>query len=97
MTSQPDPIKNDSKPIALMVIEDMEKRMEVGLATYGTYLQAFNGRDPLQDLYEELLDACHYVKQVIVERDAQKRFKVVNAKGEVVFDMEVEVEENKEM
>ena len=36
----------------------------------GTALQPFNGRDALRDLYEELLDACTYIRQVIEERDS---------------------------
>lgn len=51
-----------------MVIEDIEARKAVGLERYGTLLQANNGRDSLQDLYEELLDAATYVRQLIEER-----------------------------
>lgn len=65
---QPAPIPNDHGPIGLMVMADMAARMEQGKATYGTYLQPFNGRDALQDLYEELLDACVYLRQLIEER-----------------------------
>lgn len=53
-----------------MVRADLEHREAVGVARYGTCLQPFNGRDALRDLYEELLDACVYIKQVMVERDA---------------------------
>lgn len=55
------------KSIQELVIEDMEKRRELGKKNYGTELYPNNGRDALQDLYEELLDACMYIKQVIVE------------------------------
>lgn len=65
---QPDPVPNDSGSIQQLVIADMAKREKVGIARYGTSLQIFNGRDALRDLYEELLDACCYVRQAIEER-----------------------------
>lgn len=52
------------------VIADLEKRKEIGLASYGTLLYTNNGRDMLNDLYEELLDACCYIAGVIKERDS---------------------------
>lgn len=66
---QPLPVVNDRQDIQSMVIEDIQARREVGISRYGTALQPFNGRDPLQDLYEELMDALMYTKQVMVERD----------------------------
>lgn len=69
---QPDPIKNNNTPICDQVIADLKKRKEDGIKKYGVPLQANNGRDGLQDLYEELLDAAQYVKQVMVERDVKK-------------------------
>lgn len=65
---QPLPTPNDSRSIQDMVIEDIEARKAVGLERYGTLLQANNGRDSLQDLYEELLDAATYARQLIEER-----------------------------
>lgn len=65
---QPKPKKNKSKHIADLVIADLKERKKFGLAKYGTPLQANNGRDGLQDLYEELLDAVQYLKQVIEEQ-----------------------------
>lgn len=50
------------------VIKDMEQRRLVGIERYGTPLQPFNGRDALIDLYQELLDAAVYVRQLIAER-----------------------------
>lgn len=64
----PAPIQNNNRPIYEMVIEDMKERAEHGKDIYGTYLQSFNGRDGLQDLYEELLDACVYIKQILEEK-----------------------------
>ncbi len=36
-------------------------------------LQPHNGRDALRDLYEEMVDAVCYLKQLMVERDAARR------------------------
>jgi hypothetical protein len=66
---QPLPVINDEKSIQDRVIEDILARKELGIKRYGTALQPFNGRDPLQDLYDELIDATQYVKQELVERD----------------------------
>lgn len=66
---QPLPEVNDSQPIQLLVIEDIRKRMEIGKQRYGTYLQAFNGRNVLQDCYEEAMDLCIYLKQAIIEAE----------------------------
>lgn len=43
--------------------EDAKKRNEFGIAKYGTPLQPFNGRDALQDAYEEALDLVAYLQQ----------------------------------
>lgn len=66
---QPLPVINDHPDIQAAVIADIETRREVGISRYGTALQPNNGRDALQDLYEELIDAAMYAKQLIVERD----------------------------
>jgi hypothetical protein len=68
---QPDPIPNDKPASWLMVIKDMEKRNAFGVAKYNTPLQPFNGRDALQDAYEEALDLCVYLRTAIYERDNQ--------------------------
>lgn len=67
--SQQMPIPNDHPDVQSAVIADMEARRELGILRYGTALQPHNGRDALQDLYEELLDAAMYAKQAILERD----------------------------
>jgi hypothetical protein len=56
------------RSIQEMVADDMRKREMLGISRYATSLYPFNGRDGLQDLYEELLDACFYIRQVIEER-----------------------------
>lgn len=67
--SQPMPTVNSSPDIQSMVIHDIEKRRELGISRYGTALQPNNGRDALQDAYEESIDLAMYLKQAIVERD----------------------------
>lgn len=67
--SQQLPTPNDHEDIQSRVIRDIEERRQLGIRRYGTALQPHNGRDALLDLYEELLDACMYIKQCIVERD----------------------------
>jgi len=65
---QPPPIPNELRPVWEMVIEDMRDRDKVGRERYGTPLQSFNGRDPLIDAYQEVLDLAVYLRQEIDER-----------------------------
>ena len=53
------------------MISDMRLRNNLGRERYGTPLQPFNGRDALMDAYEESLDLCVYLRQVIYERDGK--------------------------
>lgn len=64
------PTKNDGPCIQDLVAADIEARKKIGIERYGTVLQPFNGRDALRDAYEESLDQTIYLKQVLVERDA---------------------------
>lgn len=66
---QPMPVPNTGPIIQDLVIGDMRDRLAVGIERYGTGLQPHNGRDGLRDLYEELLDAATYTRQLIYERD----------------------------
>lgn len=66
---QPLPQKNDLPCVQDLVIQDLEHRKAVGIRRFGTTLQPHNGRDALRDCYEELLDACNYMRQCIYERD----------------------------
>ncbi len=52
-----------------LVLEDMEARRQMGIAKYGTVLQAGNGRDPLTDAYQEAQDLCVYMRQEIANRE----------------------------
>lgn len=66
---QPPPIVNHHPIVQDLVRRDMDARKQLGIYRYGTPLQPFNGRDALCDLYEELLDAVMYIRQVMYERD----------------------------
>lgn len=65
---QPAPRTNDRPAVWDLVIADMQARDQVGQRRYGTRLQPYNGRDALQDAYEEALDLVVYLRQVIEER-----------------------------
>lgn len=54
-----------------LVMEDLYKRQLFGLKKYGTVLKTENGRDALVDAYQEALDLCCYLKQVLLEREAE--------------------------
>lgn len=64
---QPMPNKVDGPAMQDLVIEDIQKRKQVGIERYGATLKAFNGRDALRDAYEESLDQTFYLKQANIE------------------------------
>lgn len=66
--SQPKPIPNGYPATWSLVVKDMTERNKVGIQRYGTPLQPFNGRNSLQDAYEEVLDLCVYLKNAIEEQ-----------------------------
>lgn len=59
------------KPVVAQVMVDLMERMELGIKTYGEALRPNNGRDALQDAYEEALDLACYLKQAMIERDQE--------------------------
>jgi hypothetical protein len=79
---EPPPVKNDQPAVADMlarvmsqwgfreyalIAQDILKKKEFGVRKYGTPLQPFNGRRPLVDVYQELLDALQYEFQAWYE------------------------------
>ena len=68
LTDQPPPVPTQSRPVWELVIEDMQARDHIGRELYGIPLQCHNGRDALIDAYQEALDLCVYLRQVIEER-----------------------------
>lgn len=65
---QPDP-KEGKIDIYPLVMKDILQRVEDGEKKYGIKLQSHNGRDTLQDAYEEALDLVMYLKQRLVEEN----------------------------
>lgn len=65
----PEPINNtdQSEVVLFSVLKDLTDRAAFGREKYGTFLKTNNGRSALQDLYEELLDASMYIKQLLLE------------------------------
>lgn len=53
--------------IQQQVIQDISDREKKGIEIYGKCLNPYNGRNALNDLYEELLDASMYLKQYMNE------------------------------
>jgi len=70
-TKEPAP-QPGQQDVTALVINDLRERSAEGEKKYGTRLQTFNGRKALVDLYQvqELLDACQYIKQEMLEREA---------------------------
>lgn len=65
--AQPDP-KSDKPDVWPLVIKDMADRDKLGRTKYGIPLRSHNGRDPLVDAYQEVLDLSVYMRQEIEER-----------------------------
>lgn len=81
---EPSPVVTDEPSIHDLLIEHLSKRKLVspliphirdrkdfGLQKYGTILQASNGRDHRNDIFQELLDALIYTQQGIERGDSQ--------------------------
>lgn len=68
-TPQPPPVAGQMD-VAPVVIADIEARVAAGKRKYGTLLQTNNGRNALWDLYQELIDACMYIRQRLLEEEA---------------------------
>lgn len=63
---QPAP-KPGARRVLDLVVADLQARAEDGRLKYGTYLETWNGRNPLVDAYQEALDQCMYLRQAIEE------------------------------
>lgn len=66
---QPEPIPNEHPATWDLVIDDMRGRDRTGVERYKTRLQPHNGRNSLQDAYEEQLDHCVYLKNELIEQE----------------------------
>lgn len=65
---QPTP-KGEGTPIVDLVMQDLIDRKEFGNKKYGEPLKAFNGRNSLLDAYQESLDLCIYLRQLLEEQN----------------------------
>lgn len=63
---EPSP-KEGKTAITPLVIRDLLDRQDFGFEKYGTVLKSYNGRNALFDAYQEALDLCLYLRQLIVE------------------------------
>ena len=70
-TPQPPPTLGHQRVLDV-VLDDIQDRAEAGRKKYGCYLETHNGRDPLWDLYQELLDAVMYIRQELLEREEKR-------------------------
>jgi len=57
---------------------DINERAAMGLEKYGTLLKPFNGRNALNDLYQEILDAIVYARQAIYEKDFKRDYNAIS-------------------
>lgn len=65
------PVPNDSVPVVDQLQGYLSERKRLGVERYGVALQAHNGRDALVDAFEEAIDLCVYLGQVLIERDGK--------------------------
>jgi hypothetical protein len=66
------------------LVDDLDKREAVGIVRYGVSLQVHNGRDPIRDAYEEVLDLCQYLRQAMARGNAEMRHMYQQALGMAV-------------
>ena len=66
---QPPPKPVAGPAIQDLVLVDVAERKRVGIERYGQPVLPHNGRNALVDLYQELLDAVMYTRQLIYEQE----------------------------
>src|SRR5689334_20911330 len=71
---RPGAMPTKGRPVNLfdLVKADLDKRNALGWATYRREMLPENDVDWLQNLYEELLDSCMYVKGELLKRAKQE-------------------------
>lgn len=55
------------EPVSQQIWADLNSRATVGLEKYGTRLKTHNGRNALNDAYQEVLDLIMYLRQHVLE------------------------------
>jgi hypothetical protein len=63
------------------VCSGLVDRMHLGIRKYGHPLQAYNGRDAMQDAWEEALDLLAYTGQASMEKPANEELHDLYAKA----------------
>lgn len=71
MPEQDAPKVNNQPYVQDLVVGYIYERKRHGVNTYGTALQAHNGRDALRDAFEEAVDLTMYLAQALIERDGE--------------------------
>lgn len=69
---QPPPVATGERPTHDLVNLDIQERKWFGQRKYGVALQPSNGRDSLQDAYEEVLDLVVYLKNELRLRRSEQ-------------------------
>lgn len=67
-STQPKP-RGTGPTVGDRVQADIAERNSIGEVRYGEKLRAFNGRNSIQDAYEEALDLSQYLKQALLEQE----------------------------
>jgi hypothetical protein len=70
-THEPPP-KEGQRPVAEVVLRDLQERIQMGESKYGMKLKTFNGRNALWDAYQECLDMALYLRQAIMEQEHEQ-------------------------
>lgn len=96
-TPEPPPKKNDYPAVADIVAsdilmgpyengiaKDILARKAFGMAKYGTALQPFNGRDMVNDLYQEVLDGSKYALAAFMEESLKVKAEGVEDTEKIV-------------
>lgn len=80
MSDQRDPERDQPLPrpgrrnVQYALRKAIRERELHGRRKYGTSLETHNGRDALQDAWEEALDLVTYLTQMMLERDGKLPF-----------------------
>ena len=69
----------------------MSERNKIGIKKYGTPLQAFNGRNPLVDAYQEALDLCVYLKQAHIEKPRLQISQMYEMAQDLAYELQVQL------
>jgi len=70
INGEPKPVPNDHPSMHDLVAKDLLSRKDYGLKKYDSLLQPFNGRNFLQDIYEEMQDGIVYICGALEEQKA---------------------------